>query len=261
MLKSRFFIIIIFLLGTVHAQSLIEERGFDPLKDYGGEKVSIDGLQYRAVFLKFKTTDKTAIRAIADTLEVEVNSIFHNGIATAFIQEANLTTLRQSPDIEWIAPSMPVEPELDVSAELVKAHIGRTAAGVTGEDVIVGIVDTGINWSLDDFKTADGSSTRILSIWDQTYGSGTSPPWFNYGTEWTRTQINNQQCSEQDGISGHGTHVTGIAAGNGNTTGNDVPAGTYTGMAPQADIIMVKTYLNSASISDGVEYIANKAIS
>ena len=53
---------------------------------------------------------------------------------------------------------------------------------------------------------------------------------------------------------GHGTHVAGIAAGNGSSS-----ASGYIGVAPDADIIFVKTTFQDADIIDGITYIRQKA--
>ena len=59
------------------------------------------------------------------------------------------------------------------------------AAGYTGEDVIVGVVDTGIDINHPGFKNESGS--RILYLWDQTEaGTGSNDPFYGYGIEWTK---------------------------------------------------------------------------
>ena len=114
--------------------------------------------------------------------------------------------------------------------------------GYTGNGVIVGDVDTGVDWTHGDFLNADGS-TRILYLWDTSVDTAGKTPedlfgmtGFNYGTVWTKAEIDAGLCTEFDPASGggHGTHTCGTAAGNGGATGN------YTGMAPNADIVFVK---------------------
>lgn len=114
--------------------------------------------------------------------------------------------------------------------------------GYTGQGVIVGDVDSGVDWAHGDFTRPDGSS-RILYLWDTSVDTAGKTPedlfgmtGFNYGTVWTQAEIDAGLCTEFDPASsgGHGTHTLGTAAGNGGATGN------YTGMAPNADIIFVK---------------------
>ena len=114
--------------------------------------------------------------------------------------------------------------------------------GYTGNGVIVGDVDSGVDWAHGDFLDADGNS-RILYLWDTSVNTPGRDPQtlfgmtgFDYGTVWTQAEITGGSCTEFDppANGGHGTHTLGTAAGNGGATGN------YTGMAPNADIIFVK---------------------
>lgn len=134
---------------------------------------------------------------------------------------------------------------------------GHPDGTFTGKGVIVGIVDTGIDWRHEDFIKPDGTS-RILYLWDMTDNSfetsggktGTRPPVLQEGgdpgpgTLYTNEQINDALLGRGTVNSldnfGHGTAVTGTAAGNGRATANGVPAGTYKGVAPEADLIIVK---------------------
>ena len=146
-------------------------------------------------------------------------------------------------------------------------HLGTNAKIFSngGKGVIVGIVDTGIDYKHEDFIDDTGKS-RILYIWDQTDAGGPNPSYpYNYGSEWTKTQIDNEIDGTPAGIvreedtNGHGTHVAGTAAGDGSATNGDELAGKYKGMAPEAELIIVKTDLTSCHIIDGVNYIFSKA--
>ena len=129
-------------------------------------------------------------------------------------------------------------------------------AGFNGNNVVVGLVDSGIQYQHDDFKNPDGT-TRIYSIWDQ-LTVGIAPQPYNYGNECTQAQINAGTCGEVD-AEGHGTHVAGSAAGDGSATGNAVPQFKYSGMANKATIIMVKTDFTDTGLIDAVKYIFAKA--
>ncbi|MBA3681258.1 MAG: S8 family peptidase [Bacteroidetes bacterium] len=125
-----------------------------------------------------------------------------------------------------------------------------------GTGIVVGIIDSGTDFSHADFKDTFGNS-RIKFLWDQVPVSGSTVPQpYNYGIEWTDTQINANQCTHNDlPHYGHGTHVCGIAAGNG------LANGTHEGIAAKADIVVVAIDFNKPgpTIADAVQYIFSKA--
>ena len=124
--------------------------------------------------------------------------------------------------------------------------------GLDGKGVIVGVIDSGIDWRHPDFLNPDGTS-RILAIWDyfdESYEDsngtiGTIGPKLYaegenlWGTVYTNAQINaalkDEGTVNSEDRQGHGTAVAGTAAGNG-----AVSDGKYAGVAPQADLIIVK---------------------
>ena len=179
---------------------------------------------------------------------------FSGGILTGSVPVDALTELAGFPDVFSISASRRLKPLLDKSVSAISAdsaHSGSgIARGVTGRDVIVGIVDTGVDFKHRVFKNSD-ESTRFLSIWDQNI-SGTGPSDFGYGTECDVNSINKGLCNEKDMDPdySHGTHVTGIAAGS---------DAKYNGVAPGAMIVGVKTIYDEASVIDGVDYIFNLA--
>ncbi len=114
------------------------------------------------------------------------------------------------------------------------------ATNLRGQGVLVGIIDTGIDYTHEAFLQADGSS-RIVSIWDQTIQEGDPPEGFNYGTEYLQSDINTALDME-DPLSyvpttddlGHGTSLAGIAAG------NTIQSENFTGVAPDSQLVVVK---------------------
>ncbi len=109
-----------------------------------------------------------------------------------------------------------------------------------GQGVIIGFIDTGINYTNPVFLSETGES-RIYSIWDQTIQDGTPPQDMVFGSEYTQAQLNEALRSEnpfsivptRDEI-GHGTLLASVAAGSPN------PDENFTGAAPLANIVMVK---------------------
>ncbi|MDF2543202.1 MAG: hypothetical protein K0S47_2920 [Herbinix sp.] len=109
-----------------------------------------------------------------------------------------------------------------------------------GQGVLIGIVDTGIEYMHDAFLYADRTS-KIYSIWDQSINSDQIPEGFNFGTEYTKDDIN-LALSSTDPLSivpsideiGHGTMLAGITAGNSSDANN------FTGVVPDAELVIVK---------------------
>ena len=135
---------------------------------------------------------------------------------------------------------------------------------LTGKGTFIGIIDSGIDYSHPDFRNEDGS-TRIFALWDQTV-EGDPPPGYPIGTVYTREQINaalaqpdragQLQIVPSTDQSGHGTHVAGIAAGNGRASD-----GRIVGVAPKAELIVVKisnpvatNLLESSNLEYAIEY-------
>jgi hypothetical protein len=128
----------------------------------------------------------------------------------------------------------------------------RSGLPIQGAHVLVGLVDSGIDLSNPDFKNTDGS-TRVKYVWDQT-GTGKPPAGFGFGAECDSARIDRGACKETD-VDGHGTYVAGIAAGNGRSSS----APKEVGVAPQADIIAVKSDLFATHIIAAWEYLVQKA--
>jgi len=129
-----------------------------------------------------------------------------------------------------------------------------------GSGVIMGIIDSGIDFTHPDFLDSLNKS-RVLWIWDQRATSGPPPPApFTYGVEWTKAKIDSGLCTHNDlAYWGHGTGVSGIAAGDGSSTN----ARDFSGAAPASDMIVVALDFNgqysSVAVADAAAYIFAKA--
>ena len=133
------------------------------------------------------------------------------------------------------------------------------ALDLQGQGVLIGFVDTGINYEHPAFRNQDGS-TRIIGIWDQTRQDGIPPNGMVYGTFYSEHEINEALQAEnpvelvpQRDENGHGTFLAGVACGSMNTQTE------FLGTAPLAKIVVVKCkqakqYLRDYYyIPDGVE--------
>lgn len=142
-------------------------------------------------------------------------------------------------------------------------------SGLTGRGVLVGIVDSGIDFFHPDFRTEDGSS-RILSLWDQSI-PGNPPEGYVIGTEYTKEEINKalalgeiqgRRLVPSRDYTGHGTAVLGIAAGNGRASG-----GANRGIAYESDLLVVKmknadknSFPRTTELMEGVDYLIRQSI-
>ena len=111
---------------------------------------------------------------------------------------------------------------------------------ILGENVMIGFVDTGINYSNPIFFDSEGK-TRIVGIWDQTIQTGTPPEGLEYGSAYTEEEINRALRAENpldivpsEDLHGHGTFLASVAAG-----GADLEQ-QFLGAAPAASIAVVK---------------------
>lgn len=112
--------------------------------------------------------------------------------------------------------------------------------GLSGRGIIIGIIDTGIDYRHQAFLYHD-NTTRILSIWDQSIQDGPPPEGFSFGTEYGR-QIINAALSSEDPLSivpstdtvGHGTAISSIIAG------KPEEEQSFSGIVPESELVVVK---------------------
>lgn len=155
-------------------------------------------------------------------------------VRTAFLPLQALDALSEEDVIQRIKPSRKLHLRMDVAPSKVKLPDFQSKTGLTGKGVLIGVIDSGIDPKHPAF------AGRILRIWDQTLpGPGVKEG--DYGAEFTGEQMTVSQDTN-----GHGTHVAGIAAG---------ADETYPGVAPEAELIIVKSDLQDAHIADAVRYV------
>jgi subtilisin family serine protease len=187
-----------------------------------------DGQLAAAVFVK--TSNLSATRAVfagaGGYVRVEAGDI-----VVGVIPVGALRDLAASEGTVSVEASQYSRTQLDVSRTAANADLVQDGSGLssprTGAGVIVGVIDSGIDYTRADFQNGDGT-TRLRSIWDISgVVSGGSP------RICSAADIDASVCTERD-VDGHGTHVASTAAGNGR-----LQAG-FIGIAPGAEIIAAK---------------------
>lgn len=227
-------------------------------------------------------------------LGAEVRTVTSSGVMTASIALNKVAELAALPEVTRVEGGKRVRKANDKSQGLVT--IGDKTVGlnnphaVGGAGVVVGVIDTGIDWTHKDFilnssetGAASGYKTRVRYYWDQSDTANGAPPsdlGLTIGHEYTDANINNALANFDNSwnpatntfgplaagypiratardTDGHGTHVAGSAAGDGSGSG-------FAGGAPEADLIIVKFDFNGnrntdANIVDGIRYIFERA--
>ena len=199
-----------------------------------------------------------------------------NGYAVIVIREDRIEELAGFPEVEFIEKPKSLYFQADVGRQASCIDtVQRAPYNLSGRGVLVGIVDSGIDYENPDFRNEDGT-TRVVSLWDQSV-SGNPPAGYAVGSEFTREEINAALAGNGPGggagestrtvlsrdTSGHGTAVAGIAAGNGRGSEGRM----YRGAAPEAELIIVKMgtprpdgFPRTTELMTGVDYVIRKAL-
>lgn len=217
------------------------------------------------VIIKY-TENLDEVRRIAE----EVTELF-GGFAVIRIKEQQIEALTDIPQITFV--EKPKALYFALQEEKLSACITpvqRGADGLSGRGVLFCCIDSGVSYAHPDFCKDDGT-TRILYLWDQTI-RGNPPRGYHRGTEYTAAQINEALAADSfdkrrnivpsEDISGHGTSVLGIGAGNGRGSG-----GRFRGVAYEADLIVVKLgmpgerdFPRTTELMEGIDYCVRKAV-
>jgi len=131
--------------------------------------------------------------------------------------------------------------------------VGGLPTSYTGKGVVLGYVDTGMDFNHGDFKDSNGN-TRVIRYWDQqaAFDPIRTPTKYGYGQIFDSSDINSGPQPDYSG-SGHGTTVAGTGSGNG------LANGLNKGMAPETVIISVRTNFNAPNwtltVAESIDYI------
>ena len=194
-----------------------------------------------------------------------------NGYAIVTVRESQINTLAALPEVEYIEkPKRLYFQVLNGKRVSCINEVQDTRFSLFGQGVLVGIVDSGIDYTLDDFRNEDGT-TRIVALWDQSLTVQEEervPEYYDRGVEYSKEMINQalerRNLQEQEPLvrtrdfSGHGTAVAGIAAGSGKA---------YRGVAPASELIIVKMgtplqegFPRTTQLMMGIDYVIRKAM-
>ena len=208
-----------------------------------------------------------AVREIASSV-----TELSNEYAILTVPESRIEQLAQIPEIEYIEKPKRLFFEA-ANGKRASCILPVQAAPLKlyGKGILTAVIDSGIDYSHPDFRNTDGS-TRIRALWDQSI-AGNPPEGYFLGTEYTQDQINaalqeptkvrQEQVVPSRDVSGHGTSVAAIAAGNGRGS----VGGIYAGVAPESELLIVKLgnprregFPRTTELMQGVDYVLRKAL-
>lgn len=214
-----------------------------------------------------------------------------NEYAILVVPESLIGWLADIPEIEYIEkPKRLYFARANGKRASCMTPVQRPPLSLTGRGVLVAVLDSGADYRHPEFRNLDGT-TRIRALWDQT-AEGTPPPGYYVGTEYTQEQLNEaltregltqqeavreasdeglmqqgavretsgEMLAQQDAlpvsrdVSGHGTGVLAIAAGN-------------NGVAYESEILVVKlgspkadSFPRTTELMMGINYVIEKAL-
>ncbi len=259
-MKTSFFAIVFFILNSASAYS--DDSKLDPLLKHTliNKGILISKVNIESTLInvdRFKTTihiiSDDPSKTILNLKEMGYEFRVHSNILIGRTDLRDIPIIQKFSEVRYIGIATPKKLYLDKSIPFIKADLVHSAFRlpfpVTGKGVVLGITDTGLDYTHQDFISNDGDM-RTKYIWYQDINpeNKNSPPEYGYGDECGPERLNSKECPYKD-IIGHGTHCCGIM-------GSD--SKRYKGVAPEGVYIVAKsgTFEN---LVDGIEYILKRA--
>ncbi|MBQ8983961.1 MAG: S8 family peptidase [Lachnospiraceae bacterium] len=213
---------------------LFPENGFDEIGDCREAAVQNDYADYILTY----NGDREGLQA---AFQGQCLTIIDDYLAVVSIPRNDIDLMSLIPQFYSVIPKCYglMDPTSLEASGIIQVQ-NQPVLSLSGSGTLIGVIDSGIDYTNPIFRNADGT-TRIVSLWDQSVQSGIPPEGFFYGSEYGRTEINRALMTDDPyeqvpsiDDQGHGTFVAGIMAG-----GRD-EAGNYTGIAPDAELLVVK---------------------
>lgn len=199
-----------------------------------------------------------------------------NEFAVITIKESLIGQLSELPQVEYIEKPKRLYFQVENGKRVSCINeVQEAPFYLRGQGTLVAVIDSGIDYTLPDFRNADGS-TRIRYLWDQ------SLPGETVGVEFSSEAINEalrienpvrrRELVPSEDRTGHGTAVAGIAAGSGRSSsesagGERYGRNIYAGVAPESELIVVKlgtprqeNFPRTTELMMGVDYAVRKSI-
>ncbi|PMP63998.1 MAG: hypothetical protein C0198_00565, partial [Sulfurihydrogenibium sp.] len=204
----------------------------DPVAPYSA--IGVSGTGNQTLTLKTYSGEKINILKYPSNITLNVSGSCSQSPDGSYTCSDGNLTIQVSASSDWrviITSPNRVLSTADLSGSY---YLGTNASttGKTGKNVLIGVIDTGIDFCHPLFLKPDGTS-KILYYYEP-----------STKTEFDRNTINqkikNKDCNYD--YEGHGSHVAGIA----------------TMIAPDADLVIVRTNLYDTDIIQGLEYLKNK---
>ncbi|WP_250277300.1 S8 family peptidase [[Clostridium] colinum] len=242
------------ILNTINILEIYNVKGVvSSMNLEESENMSLNDIAYSEEYVSMFAEYNNETRLIIEKYDfIKICKVLTGDFVILYIKKDKFNTITQE-EMSKMSLQQPFNLGLMDKSALeatgVLAIQNQPFLNLRGNGVLIGIVDTGINYTLDEFIYEDNTS-KIVSIWDQTIPNNTSQN-YCFGTEYTREDINLALSKEnpfdivpsKDEI-GHGTKLASICAGRENIEKN------FIGVAPDAELVVVKLKQSNKNLRD-----------
>ena len=229
------------------------------------EAEMVNGVEMISAFVKVKSGGFSAIEAMGAVMQTK----FNDNLAAMMLPADKIEKIADLDNVIGIEVAEVLQPLNDLQRSVTQAGdaISNSAAAralgltkqYTGKDVILGVIDTGIDFTHIAFKDKNGN-TRIKRAYKLSGSNSTSLTTYS-----SASQI--ASLTYDTNAEDHGTHTSTTAGGssvivNGSTVTvtDDHANATYGGMAPEADLVLAGlSSLYTTSIGTAIQNICNYA--